>query len=169
MPSCRTAFGFYAHASSACTSRFSLCFSIFSGGLVKIELTRAAPASLYVSPSRFADRVAGPGFVAIASPNTLLSVKAISDGKTIVVDCPSRADMGLAASEKHGAGRSAYHGGAGEAYRSVNRCAVRSAWRVPSAMIYPLSRNANPTEECRGHSAANDRCRRGDISWRGRA
>ena len=33
----------------------------------------------------------------------------------------------------------------------------------------PLSRNANPTEECRGHSAANDRCRRGDISWRGRA
>jgi hypothetical protein len=39
---------------------FSL-LPIFSGGLVKIELTRAAPASLYVSPSRFANRVAGPG------------------------------------------------------------------------------------------------------------
>ncbi len=37
--------------------------------------------------------VAGPGFVAIVPPNTLHSVKAISDGKAIVVDYPSRADM----------------------------------------------------------------------------
>jgi hypothetical protein len=119
---------------SACISRFSLCFR-YSVGLVKIELTRAAPTSLYVSPSQFVNRVAGPGFVAIVPPKTLLLVKAISDGKAIVVDCPSRAAMGLAESEKHGAGRSAYHGGASEAYRLVNRCAVRSAWRVPSAMI----------------------------------
>ena len=37
--------------------------------------------------------VAGPGFVAIVPPNTPHSVKAISDGKAIVVDYPSRADM----------------------------------------------------------------------------
>jgi hypothetical protein len=65
---------------SACISRFSLCFR-YSGGLVKIELTRAAPTSLYVSPSQFVNRVAGPGFVAIVPPKTLLLVKAISDGK----------------------------------------------------------------------------------------
>ena len=38
-------------------------------------------------------QVAGPGFVAIVPPNTLHSVKAISGGKAIVVDYPSRADM----------------------------------------------------------------------------
>jgi len=39
-------------------------------------------------------RVAGPGFVAIVPPNTTHSVKAVSNGKAIVVDYPLRADMG---------------------------------------------------------------------------
>jgi quercetin dioxygenase-like cupin family protein len=39
-------------------------------------------------------RVAGPGFVAIVPPNTVHSVKAISKGRAIVVDFPTRA-MGL--------------------------------------------------------------------------
>jgi quercetin dioxygenase-like cupin family protein len=38
-------------------------------------------------------QVAGPGFVATVPPNTLHSVKAISDGRAIVVDHPRRADM----------------------------------------------------------------------------
>jgi quercetin dioxygenase-like cupin family protein len=39
-------------------------------------------------------RVAGPGFVAIVPPNSIHSVKAISNGRAIVVDYPTRA-MGL--------------------------------------------------------------------------
>jgi quercetin dioxygenase-like cupin family protein len=38
-------------------------------------------------------QVAGPGFVAIVPPNTLHSVRAISDGRAIVVDYPLRRDM----------------------------------------------------------------------------
>ncbi len=38
--------------------------------------------------------VAGPGFVAIVPPNTIHSVKAISNGRAIVVDYPLRAGMG---------------------------------------------------------------------------
>ena len=38
-------------------------------------------------------QVAGPGFVAIVPPNTLHSVRAISDGRAIVVDHPLRRDM----------------------------------------------------------------------------
>ncbi len=39
-------------------------------------------------------RIAGPGCVAIVPPNTLHSVRAISDGRAIVVDHPLRAEMG---------------------------------------------------------------------------
>jgi quercetin dioxygenase-like cupin family protein len=39
-------------------------------------------------------KTAGPGFVAIVPPNTLHSVKAISNGRAIVVDYPLRAGMG---------------------------------------------------------------------------
>jgi|SRR5271156_1480493 len=35
-------------------------------------------------------QVAGPGFVALVPPNTLHSVRAISDGRAIVVDYPLR-------------------------------------------------------------------------------
>lgn len=45
-------------------------------------------------------RVAGPGFVAIVPPNTLHSVRAISDGRAIVVDYPLRRDIGGAGSAK---------------------------------------------------------------------
>jgi quercetin dioxygenase-like cupin family protein len=38
-------------------------------------------------------RVAGPGFVAIVPPNTLHSVRAISNGRAIVVDHPLRVDL----------------------------------------------------------------------------
>ena len=38
-------------------------------------------------------RVAGPGFVAIVPPNTPHSVRALSDGRAIVVDHPLRRDM----------------------------------------------------------------------------
>src|SRR6266481_933981 len=38
-------------------------------------------------------QVAGPGFVAIVPPNTLHSVRALSDGRAIVVDHPLRRDM----------------------------------------------------------------------------
>jgi quercetin dioxygenase-like cupin family protein len=37
--------------------------------------------------------LAGPGYVALVPPNTLHSVKAISSGKAIVVDCPRRPDI----------------------------------------------------------------------------
>ena len=45
-------------------------------------------------------QIAGPGFVAIVPPNTLHSVRAISDGRAIVVDYPIRADIGGAESTK---------------------------------------------------------------------
>jgi quercetin dioxygenase-like cupin family protein len=38
-------------------------------------------------------QVAGPGFVAIVPPKAAHAVKAISDGKAIVVDYPLRANM----------------------------------------------------------------------------
>ncbi len=38
--------------------------------------------------------VAGPGSVAIVPPNTIHSVKALSDGRTIVVDYPLRESVG---------------------------------------------------------------------------
>jgi len=38
--------------------------------------------------------VAGPGCVAVVPPNTLHSVRAISNGRAIVVDHPLRRDMG---------------------------------------------------------------------------
>jgi len=39
-------------------------------------------------------QVAGPGFVAIVPPNSRHSVRAITDGRAIVVDHPLRGDMG---------------------------------------------------------------------------
>jgi quercetin dioxygenase-like cupin family protein len=38
-------------------------------------------------------QVAGPGFVAIVPPDTLHFVKALTDGRAIVVDYPLRRDM----------------------------------------------------------------------------
>ena len=45
-------------------------------------------------------QVAGPGFVAIVPPNSLHSVRAISNGRAIVVDHPLRADMAGSAKSK---------------------------------------------------------------------
>jgi quercetin dioxygenase-like cupin family protein len=45
-------------------------------------------------------QIAGPGFVAIVPPDTVHSVRAISDGRAIVVDHPLRADIGGAESTK---------------------------------------------------------------------
>ena len=39
-------------------------------------------------------QVAGPGFVAVVPPNTPHSVKALSDGRSIVVDHPLRQSVG---------------------------------------------------------------------------
>jgi quercetin dioxygenase-like cupin family protein len=44
--------------------------------------------------------IAGPGFVAVVPPNALHSVRAISDGRAIVVDYPLRPDMSGAKSAK---------------------------------------------------------------------
>ena len=38
-------------------------------------------------------RIAGPGMVAIVPPNVLHSIKAITNGKAIVVDTPRRSDL----------------------------------------------------------------------------
>jgi unsaturated pyranuronate lyase len=43
---------------------------------------------------------AGPGFVAIVPPNKLHSVRAISEGRAIVVDYPLRAEMRRAPTER---------------------------------------------------------------------
>jgi quercetin dioxygenase-like cupin family protein len=45
-------------------------------------------------------QMAVPGFVAIVPPNTLHSVRAISDGRAIVVDHPLRRDMSATESTK---------------------------------------------------------------------
>jgi len=45
-------------------------------------------------------QVAGPGFVAIVPPNSLHSVRAIINGRAIVVDHPLRADMAGSAKSK---------------------------------------------------------------------
>jgi quercetin dioxygenase-like cupin family protein len=39
-------------------------------------------------------QVAGPGCVAVVPPNTLYSVRALSDGRVIVVDYPLRQSVG---------------------------------------------------------------------------
>jgi quercetin dioxygenase-like cupin family protein len=44
-------------------------------------------------------RVAGPGGVAIVPPNTLHRVKALSDGRAIVVDYPRRDSVGRASTD----------------------------------------------------------------------
>ena len=44
-------------------------------------------------------QVAGPGFVAVVPPNTLHSVRALSDGRAIVVDYPLRQSIGGVSTE----------------------------------------------------------------------
>ena len=44
-------------------------------------------------------QIAGPGFVAIVPPDTLHSVRALSDGRAIVVDFPRRQSIGGVSTE----------------------------------------------------------------------
>jgi quercetin dioxygenase-like cupin family protein len=58
------------------------------------EVWNVIEGELEVAIDGQAPVIAGPGMVAIVPPNTAHSVRALTDGKAIIVDHPLRADVG---------------------------------------------------------------------------